>query len=296
MSELKRIIGTSTFSLLLVVWGLFMVCSGRVPDVNYEDDTLSSEQQAEEDSNSDLMSQLADLDEESTKLEDYQRKEILEALGIDAGGTTANTTKGNEEQDFLTEELFLDLEVEIAELEKLAKQKSSVIDSLKVELQDTDLQLAALERIVGEPTPQFASTDVPSSGFQTSSLSGSEYSVSYQDALQDVYSRRFADAITKFRNLLRQPDTDNLADNCQYWIGECYYGLGDYQQAAAEFEKVFAFDNNNKADDAQFMIGMAYVKMGQPQLAQFELNNLLTFFQNSEYIAKAERELGDLSI
>ena len=60
MSELKRILGSSTLSLLLVMWGLFTVCSGRVPDVEYddefgsEDSEFTSDLQGSEDD--DLMS------------------------------------------------------------------------------------------------------------------------------------------------------------------------------------------------------------------------------------------------
>jgi len=298
MSHLRKILGTSFVSLFVAIWGLFMVCSGRVPDVNYEDDLGyeqesfgSGEQQTEvfptaDERNPDLMTQLEVLDGESGKLEDTQRREILEALGIETSGT-----KTKEEEAFLTEELFLDLEVEIAKLEEQSKRKTEVLDSLKSELQDADIQLAALERVV-EPGTQFAS----STPQFISSGEPSAYAMQYQDALNDVYARQYVEAISKFQELLRQNDTDELADNCQYWIGESYYAMGSYQLAIAEFEKVFAFENNNKSDDSQFMIGMAYLKVGDPKLAQLELNNLLTFYQSSEYVARAERQLIDLNI
>lgn len=305
MSHLRKILGSSFVSLFVAIWGLFMVCSGRVPDVSYEDDlgweeggsgfegeTPVDNQQndfgaGDENSDPDLMTQLAVLDDESGKLEDSQRREILEALGIETTGA-----KSKEEEDFLTEELFLDLEVEIAKLEEQSKHKSEVLDSLKGELQEADIQLTALERVV-EPSPQFASSDAPRF---TSSGEASAYAMQYQEALNDVYAHRYEDAITRFQELLRQNDTDELADNCQYWMGESYYAIGNFQLAIAEFEKVFAFENNNKSDDSQFMIGMAYLKMGDAKLAQLELNNLLTFYQSSEYIARAERQLIDLDI
>jgi TolA-binding protein len=293
MSELRKILGTSLFSLLLVIWGLFMVCSGRVPDVGTYDDFSNLEgqtdQQYQGDDQSDIMTQLANLDDKSTKLEDSQRREILEALGIDP-----NSGGGSQEEKFLTEELFLDLEVEIAELEKNSKNRTKILDSLKVELQEADMQLAALEKIVG-PGEQFASSIKTAPTVISNGLT-SEYGLAYQEALNEVYDHRYVEAITKFQNLLKQNDTDELADNCQYWIGESHYALGNFQLAIAEFEKVFAFEKNNKSDDAQFMIGMAYLKLGEQKLAQLELNNLLTFYQNSEYVVRAERQLIDLNI
>lgn len=291
MSEVRRILSTSFISLLLVIWGLFMVCSGRVPTVAYDDEFADAESDYSESENSDLMTQLAVLDEEATKLEDFQRREILEALGIDPSG--AEMSAG--EQDFLSEELFLDLEVEIAELEMLSGSKTEMLDSLRLEMQEADHQLAALSNLVDVPNRSsfnLASTNQTAPRLQ----SNSEYAQYYQDALDDVYGKRFDKAIAKFQDLLRQNDSDNLADNAQYWIGECNYALGNYQLAIAEFERVFAFEKNNKIDDAQFMIGLAYIKAGDPRLAQLELSNLLAFYQDSEYIARAEQEFLGLNI
>ncbi len=294
MSEVRRILSTSFISLLLVIWGLFMVCSGRVPTVAYDDEFAGSENGNSQSENPDLMAQLAFLDEEPTKLEDFQRREILEALGIDPSGADLS----NGEQDFLSEELFLDLEVEIAELEKLSGSRNSMLDSLRLEMQEADHQLAALGNLVDVPkrgTFNIGSTNQTAPRLQ----SNSEYATYYQDALDDVYGKRFDQAIVKFQDLLRQSDSynsDNLADNAQYWIGECNYALGNYQVAIAEFERVFAFDNNNKIDDAQFMIGITYLKAGDPRLAQLELSNLLAFYQESEYITRAEREFLGLNI
>jgi TolA-binding protein len=291
MSHLKKILGSSLISLLVAIWGLFMVCSGRVPEVNYEDEfDFADESGVSGESSPDLMTQLAVLDDDSNKLEDAQRREILEALGLE---TTSSSTKA--EEAFLTEELFLNLEVEIAELEKQSRRKSEIVDSLKSELQETDIQLTALERVVG-PSGQLATTTATAPKLTSTGGSVSNYALQYQDALNEVYAHRYVEAIAKFQDLLRQNDADELSDNCQYWIGESYFALGNYQLAIAEFEKVFAFEQNNKSDDAQFMIGMAYLKMGDPLLAQLELNNLLTFYQDSEYVARAERQLIDLNI
>ncbi|MCH8875096.1 tetratricopeptide repeat protein, partial [candidate division KSB1 bacterium] len=261
MSEVRRILSTSFISLLLMIWGLFMVCSGFVPTVAYDDEFANSKNGYSESENSDLITQFAILDQEATKLEDLQRREILAALGIGPSGADMSAA----EQDFLSEELFLDLEVEIAELEKLSGSRNSMLDSLRLEMQEADHQLAALSNLVDVPKGSnfnFASTNQTAPRRQ----SNSEYAQYYQDALDDVYGKRFDQAIVKFQELLRQSDSDNLADNAQYWIAECNYALGNYQVAIAEFERVFAFENNNKTDDAQFMIGIAYLKAGDPRL------------------------------
>ena len=287
MSPVRKILRSSMLSLILVTWGLFMVCSGQLPEMYSENDWIS-----EEDTDSDFLKQLASLDEEATELEENQKREILEALGI--GSSEAELNRA--EEDFLTEELFLDLEIEISELENLSNKKSAMIDSLKVEMRDVDHQLIALNRIVKPSAIKTSSISKVTKSIDRTYGATSEYSMFYQDAMDEVHTQNYPRAIEKFRELLRGGNANDLADNCQYWIGECYYALGNYQQSIAEFEKVFAFDSNNKTDDAQFMIGIAYIRIGELYLAQLELSNLLAFYNKSEYVTRAERRLTALNI
>src|SRR5712691_4478273 len=53
------------------------------------------------------------------------------------------------------------------------------------------------------------------------------------------YSRGNYDlAISEFRQYVETYPTSEMADNAQYWIGECYYGKKQLNQAIAEFNKV----------------------------------------------------------
>ena len=77
----------------------------------------------------------------------------------------------------------------------------------------------------------------------------------YQTALRAYRLKKYKDSIQQFESLLSTNTKHNLSDNAQYWIGESYYGLGDFQRAIASFEKVFTFSNSNKDDAA-----MTYMK------------------------------------
>ncbi|OPZ64053.1 MAG: Tetratricopeptide repeat protein [bacterium ADurb.Bin478] len=85
-----------------------------------------------------------------------------------------------------------------------------------------------------------------------------------------------------------------LADNCQYWIGESYFGLKEYQQAIMEFQKVFAYSMTDKYDDAQLMIGLSYVRSGQKEKAQKEFETFLNTYAGSEYAGVARRYYRDI--
>ena len=84
-------------------------------------------------------------------------------------------------------------------------------------------------------------------------------SATYRTALDDYRERRYKAALERFGDVLSAAPSGNLADNSQYWMGECYYGLDEYRAALAEFTKVFAYSETEKDDDAQVMIARCQI-------------------------------------
>ena len=84
-----------------------------------------------------------------------------------------------------------------------------------------------------------------------------DYRRQYNAALNKYFQRDYPSAIKLFRKLIKANPEGIYADNCQYWIGESYYSMENYQQAIEEFSKVSSFPENNKADHALFKIGMS---------------------------------------
>ncbi|OGG51417.1 MAG: hypothetical protein A3F84_26565 [Candidatus Handelsmanbacteria bacterium RIFCSPLOWO2_12_FULL_64_10] len=116
----------------------------------------------------------------------------------------------------------------------------------------------------------------------------------YQAALRDFEARRLESALKAFSEVLAIAPKDDLADNAQYWIGECYCGLGKREQAIKEFQKVFTYSDTEKDDDAQFKIARCYIDLGDDDKAVIELKRLTVDYPESEYIRRAEGLLRDL--
>ena len=116
----------------------------------------------------------------------------------------------------------------------------------------------------------------------------------YQTALRDFEARRFDSALKDFSEVLAAAPKDALADNAQYWVGECHYGLKNYAQAIKEFQKVFVYPRSSKDDDAQLKIGLCYSKLGDVEKAVIELKRLTVDYPESEYVGRAEALLRDL--
>src|SRR6185295_19963312 len=70
----------------------------------------------------------------------------------------------------------------------------------------------------------------------------SRISVAYQDGLTRFRQRRYREALDIFQWLLEQYPTDIQASNCEYWIGESYFGLGEYRNAYAAFKRVTSYN------------------------------------------------------
>ncbi len=113
----------------------------------------------------------------------------------------------------------------------------------------------------------------------------------YQNALAIYNQKQYEQAVVEFDRVLAAAPYGEWADNAQYWKGECYYGLGRFRQALAEFTKVFAFSKTEKADDAQLKVGRCYLALGDRNQAIAAFRKLLAEFAESEYAATARKEL-----
>lgn len=115
------------------------------------------------------------------------------------------------------------------------------------------------------------------------------YKDRYLNALSLHQNGKFEEAIALFRKLIADDPANELADNAQYWIGESYYSLKQYQQAIIEFEKVRNFANTDKDDDAQYKIGLCYKQMGDQRRARDEFQKLINLYPKSEYAESAKQ-------
>jgi TolA-binding protein len=113
----------------------------------------------------------------------------------------------------------------------------------------------------------------------------------YRAALDTYRDRRYREALEGFGDVLRAAPNGNLADNSQYWIGECHYGMGEFRRALAEFTKVFAFAKTEKDDDAQLMIARCYMALGESKQALSAYQKLLGDYPGSEYTGAVRREI-----
>jgi len=119
-----------------------------------------------------------------------------------------------------------------------------------------------------------------------------EVRATYGAAMRDYRKRKFTRAMLKFGNVLSVPRPHDLKDNAQYWIGECWYGRGDYERALTEFKNVSVlYPKGNKVLHARIKTAYCYYRLDEDGKAR----ELLTRLQHEpDKGACAERAIGRL--
>jgi len=106
---------------------------------------------------------------------------------------------------------------------------------------------------------------------------------------------QFEEALKLFSDFsARYPDSE-IADNAQFWKGECLYNLSRYEECIAEFEKL----RNDFPDSAKVPYGMfnqaaAHLKLGQQARAFALLEDLVENYPMTPAAARARSKLKEV--
>jgi tol-pal system protein YbgF len=117
----------------------------------------------------------------------------------------------------------------------------------------------------------------------------------YRKAYEALRAGRHEEAAQGFRDFLRAYPASDLADNSQYWLGECYYDRKDFAQAVREFRRVIErYPNGNKVPDALLKVGFSYLSLGSAEAGRQTLTQLQRSYPRHEAAVLAGARLADL--
>ncbi len=245
---------------------------------NSDSAELSGDDQAE------LMALLAGVEEEADSGQPDQQS--VEATSESFEGATAAPGITANDLD--------NLRSEVKRLEMILEQRSEQVDSLRRIIDNRNARLAELQnRMKTTPTmtdsPPMLARSPKSPVAEPIRVQSGPFVEKYNDARYQFESYNYNGCIERMKSLLEENPNHPLADNAQYWIGESYYGLKQYQKAILEFQKVFSYNATDKYDDAQLMIGLCYVRLGQQDMAHSTFGEFLQTYSGSEYSGVARR-------
>lgn len=107
------------------------------------------------------------------------------------------------------------------------------------------------------------------------------------------YSRGNYDlALSEFRQYVETYPTSEMADNAQYWIGECLYSKKQLNEAIAEFDKVSQlFSKGDKVPAARFKKAMALMELGQIDSARAEFAAIVKLYPRTNEAVLSKQQL-----
>ena len=181
---------------------------------------------------------------------------------------------------------YPDLQSRVQELNQKLQQRDQDIENLESQLTTQEQRIQELESELEEVEGQMGTAPIAGTG--------GTYKQNYERALQLFYSRQYSQSLQLFRTLRDQYPNHKLASNCQYWMGENYFGMAQYSQATQAFLSVFSYDFSYKFDDATIMLGRCYEKMGDYENARKYFQQLLNDYPDSEYVGVAQKWLNRL--
>jgi len=122
----------------------------------------------------------------------------------------------------------------------------------------------------------------------------------YETAFGLYRAGKYADAIDRFQAFLQTHPSSEFADNALFWMGESYFKLNDFEQAAVAFDRVVKrFPKGNKVPDALYRQGVSLqeigIRTGQqatygPAACQI-FKRITDEYPSSERVAEARRQL-----
>ncbi|MGB9741586.1 MAG: tol-pal system protein YbgF [bacterium] len=128
-------------------------------------------------------------------------------------------------------------------------------------------------------------------GFDTT-VAGIDPDKIYNTAYLDFTRGNYQMAITGFRRFIQLFPASEMADNAQYWIGECFYSLNQLDSARAEFLRVKEkYPDGNKVPAALYKLGLIYQLEGNTPLAEKQFEQIINNYPASPEAKLAQERL-----
>ena len=119
------------------------------------------------------------------------------------------------------------------------------------------------------------------------------YSLAYNDYIQGNYEL----AIQGFLDYLANYKDTELADNSQYYIGDCYFNQGKFKDAIEAFSQVTSlFPKGERAPAAFLKSGLAHLNLTENEAAIADFKNVIVKYPDSPEASIAGQQLQILGV
>lgn len=124
---------------------------------------------------------------------------------------------------------------------------------------------------------------------------GGDLQAIYDEGYTLFHQERYDEAEARFKTFLAGSGDSDLADNAQFWVGECRFARGDFQSALTAFTDVVdRFPKGNKVPDAMIKAGKTLEALGDRDAARATYREVQSRFPGTAAEATAAELLGAL--
>jgi len=185
-------------------------------------------------------------------------------------------------------------------LKRAIERDTTEQDALKASIDDLTQRLPKVEASVVQFQERLASgglTKVPGkkiTGRQSAPVEKplSSESEIYDLALSAFKAQEYGEAIVRFKRFLEKHGKSDLADNAQFWIGECYMSLQQYEQAILAFQQVIKkYPKGNKVANAMLRQAFAFYEIKDRISSRLLLKKIIKKYPGSSEAKTAEAKL-----
>lgn len=191
-----------------------------------------------------------------------------------------------------------DLGAQVADLERrLASQRGEVEEVRRL----AEQAAAAAKKPPPESDP--GRTPAANTALPSLSLGAAAEVADYEGSFRLYRAADYRRAIDHFEAFLQNHPSSDYADNALFWIGECWFKLGDFEQAVLKFDEVGRrFPDGNKVPDSRYRQGIALLEIGKRTHQESTYNpaareifeKLIEEHPDSERVPEARRQLEKL--
>lgn len=214
-------------------------------------------------------------------------KEKVEEVRVQIDRQLGESTRAGDQR-------IRDLEARLAKVDGDLKLQAALLKAREDEIRLLRETLAAVQRARPMPSPA-APPPVTAQGPRPTPSSNDQAKKGYEEGLALMERRDYRGAIARFKDFLARHPQSEYADNAQYWIGEGYYALREFDQAILEFDAVRRkYPKGDKVPAALLKLGFAFAELGDKVDARLILRELIDRHPQSEEALKAQQKLKTL--
>jgi tol-pal system protein YbgF len=118
----------------------------------------------------------------------------------------------------------------------------------------------------------------------------------YGTTLATFKNAEYDRALIGFKQFIQAYPNSDLADNAQFWIGECYMGLEQYEQAILAYQEVIKkYPKGNKVPNAMLRQALAFYEIKDKISSRLLLKKIIKEYPNSSEAKIANTKLKTLN-